>query len=143
METTVAVAGARPAADLRELQSSLLREPELRGRVHLTEHPPEPGHLGTVPYLVSVLLESGTTAVTALASAVIMWLRYRTSDVNCTITRSDGNTFTLTAKRVQESGMEAQHELIRDVSAKLATDGVDEAETDEAGTDDHDPKSAP
>lgn len=136
METTVAVAGARAAADLRELQSSLLKEPELRGRVHLAQRPPEPGHLGGVPELVSILLDSGTTAITVLASAVITWLRYRTSDVDCTITKPDGSTITLSAKRVQESGMEDQHELIRDVSAKLA--GAAETESE-----DHDPKSAP
>ncbi len=142
METTVAVAGDHAAEDLRELRSSLLREPELRGRVHLTERPPDPEHLGTVPDLISVLLQSGTAA-TVLTSAVVTWLRHRTSDVDCTITRSDGSTFTLSAKRVQESGMEAEHELIREVSAALANGGVDGPEAAETENEDRDPESAP
>lgn len=143
METTVAVAGARAAADLRELRSSLMQEPELRGRVHLTERPPEPDHLGADPGLMSVLLDFGPTAATVLTSAVVAWLRHRTSDVDCTITMPNGRTFTFSAKRVQESDMEAQHELIRDVSAKLADDGVDEPEADKTETGDRDPDSAP
>lgn len=123
METTVAVASSRAAEDLRQLQAWLLQEPELRGRVRLAERPPEPGHLGGAPELVSVLLGPGA-ATSALASALITWLRHRTSDVDCTITKSDGSTFHLSAKRVQESGMDAHHELIRDAAARLAKDGA-------------------
>lgn len=139
METTVAVASAHAAEDLRQLQGWLLQEPELRGRIHLAERPPEPGHLGTVPELVSVLLDSGPTAATVLTSAVVAWLRHRTSDVDCTITMPNGSTIALSAKRVQESGMQAQHELIRDVSAKLA----DKTELAEAEVEGRDPDSAP
>ena len=131
MKTTVALAGTHPAADLRELQSSLLQEPELRGCVHLAVRPPERDHLGGVSDVMSVVLDSGPTAVTVLVSAVITWLRYRTSDVNCTITKPDGSTITLSAKRVQQSGMEDQHELIRDVSARLSDGSNPEAEGDE------------
>lgn len=133
MKTTVALAGTHPAADLRELQSSLLQEPELRGRVHLAERPPERGHLGGVSDVMSVLLGAGPTTVTVLVSAVITWLRYRTSDVNCTITKPDGSTITLSAKRVQQAGMEDQHELIRDVSERLSSGGTPEAEDNQEG----------
>lgn len=143
MQTTVAVASAHAAEDLRQLQGWLLQEPELRGCVRLAEHPPEPGHLGADPGLMSVLLDSGPAAATVLTSAVVAWLRHRTTDVDCTITMPNGRTLTFSAKRVQESDMQAQHELIRDVSAKLADDSVDEPEADKTEAGDGDPKSAP
>lgn len=121
METTVTLPDARSAEDLRELHSWLLQEPELRGCVHLAERPPEPGHLGTVPELVLALVQSGTTA-SVLTSAVFAWLRYRTSDVDCRIATSNGRSFEFSAKRVQASGLQAEHQLIREVSAALTDD---------------------
>ena len=37
-----------------------------------------------------------------LASAVVAWLRYRTSDLTCRITRPDGGAVEVLAKRVRD-----------------------------------------
>ena len=37
-----------------------------------------------------------------MASAVVAWLRYRTSDLTCRITRPDGGAVEVLAKRVRD-----------------------------------------
>jgi Effector Associated Constant Component 1 len=61
--------------------SWLAGEEEFRGRVWLVEAALEPGTLGGWPETVAALSQGGV--VTILASAVITWIRYRTSAVTC------------------------------------------------------------
>ena len=119
MDVTVSVAGRDAAAEeLRSLFTWLAEEEELRGRVRLVETAPEPGTLGGWPEVVVVVLSQGG-AVTVLASAVIAWIRHRTSAVTCTVTRPDGTSVELTATRVRRTDLAGVGELVAQVAAAL------------------------
>ena len=95
----------------------------LRGRVRLVKAAPEPGTLGGWPEAVVVSLGQGG-AVTVLASAVIAWIRHRTSTVTCTVTRPDGTSVQLAATRVRSADLARVRELVEQVAAALGdTDG--------------------
>jgi len=118
MDVTVSVAGRDAAVEeLRSLFTWLAGEEEFRGRVQLVETAPEPGTLGGWPEAVVALGEGG--AVTVLASAVIAWIRHRTSEVTCTMTRSDGTSVELTATRVRRTDLAGVGELVEQVAAAL------------------------
>ncbi|MGH3930399.1 MAG: effector-associated constant component EACC1 [Pseudonocardiaceae bacterium] len=104
--------------ELRSLFSWLAAEEEFRGRVRLTEAAPEPGTLGGWPEAVVVALSQGG-AVTVLASAVIVWIRHRTSAVTCTLTRPDGKSIELTATQVRGTDLAGVSELVKQVAAAL------------------------
>jgi hypothetical protein len=129
VDVAITLTGADAAENLRALRTWLVGEPELRGRVHLAERPPEPGQLGTVPELLSVTLGSGAT-VTGLTTSVIAWLRYRTSDVSCTVTKADGASITMSAQRVRNSDMAAQQELMREFASVLSGDATSATESE-------------
>ena len=118
MDATVAVTGAHAAEDLRQLRAWLAQEPELRGNIQLIERPPGRDHLGGTPEILSFALGGGTGA-SVLASAIVAWLRYRTSDVVCTVTKSNGSSVRVSAERVRDSGMAAQQRLVRELAATL------------------------
>lgn len=119
MDVTVGVAGRDATVEeLRSLSTWLAGEAEFRGRVRLVEAAPEPGTLGGWPQAVVVALGQGG-AVTVLASAVIAWIRHRTSDVTCTVTRPDGTSVELTATRVRSADLAGVGELVEQVAAAL------------------------
>jgi Effector Associated Constant Component 1 len=119
MDVTVSVAGRDAAVEeLRSLFTWLAGEEEFRGRVRLVETAPEPGTLGGWPEAVVVALGEGG-AVTVLASAVIAWIRHRTSEVTCTVTRPDGTSVELTATRVRSTDLAEVGELVEQVAAAL------------------------
>ena len=90
-----------PGADeLRSLQGWLGDVDEVRGRVDLAEGPPAPGSLGPAADGLLVALGPGG-AVTALATTLVAWIRQRRSEVTLKVTRSDGASFEVSAKRVQ------------------------------------------
>lgn len=94
---TVSVVGRDAAVEeLRSLFTWLAGDEEFRGRVRLVETAPEPGTLGGWPEAVVALVQGG--AVTVLASPVIAWMRHRTSEVTCIVTRPDGTSAEVTAK---------------------------------------------
>jgi hypothetical protein len=121
---TVSVAGRDAAVEeLRFLFTWLAGDEEFRGRVRLVEAAPEPGTLGGWPEAVVVSLGQGG-AVTVLASAVIAWIRHRTSTVTCTVTRPDGTSVQLAATRVRSVDLAGVRELVEQVAAALGdTDG--------------------
>jgi hypothetical protein len=120
MDVTVSVVGRDAVAveELRFLFTWLGEEEEFRGRVRLVEAAPEPGALGGWPEAVTVALGEGG-AVTVLASAVISWIRHRTSDVTCTMTRRDGTSVKLEATRVRGTDLAELGELVDQVVAAL------------------------
>jgi hypothetical protein len=132
MGVTVSVAGRDAAAEeLRSLFTWLAGEEEFRGRVRLVEAAPEPGTLGGWPEAVVVALSQGG-AVTVLASAVIAWIRHRTSEVTCTMTRPDGTSVELTATRVRRTDLAGVGELVEQVAAAL---GEGDTEVSREGID--------
>jgi hypothetical protein len=120
MDFSVSVAGTQAPDELRSLYSWLMDEPELRGRVRLVERPPEPGVLGSVPELLQIA--AGPGAAAALASAVIAWIRHRTTDVVYRFTRPDGTVIELSAARLRRADLPAQQQLLRDLAASPQTD---------------------
>jgi hypothetical protein len=134
MDVTVRVLGreALAVAELRSLCTWLGREDEFRGWVRLVEAAPEPGTLGGWPEAVAVALGEGG-AVTVLASAVMSWIRHRTSDVTCTMTRSDGTSVTLETTRIRGTDQAGFRELLEQTVAAL--DDGDTKRSRERGTD--------
>ena len=118
MDVTISVAGQDAVEELRSLFTWLAEEEEFRGRVRLVESALLPGTLGGWPEAVAVVLGQGG-AVTVLASAVIAWIRHRTSAVTCTVTRADGTSVQLTATRVRSTDLAGVGELIGQVAAAL------------------------
>jgi hypothetical protein len=119
MDVTVSVVGRDAGGEeLRSLFTWLAREEEFRGRVRLVEAAAEPGTLGGWPEAVVVALGQGG-AVTVLASAVIAWIRHRTSEVTCTVTRPNGTSVQLTATRIRSTDLAGVGELVKQVAAAL------------------------
>jgi hypothetical protein len=119
MDVTVSVVGRDAGGEeLRSLFTWLAGEDEFRGRVRLVETAAEPGTLGGWPEAVVVALGQGG-AVTVLASAVIAWVRHRTSEVTCTVSRRDGTSVQLTAARVRSTDLAGVGELVKQVTAAL------------------------
>ncbi|MGH3821684.1 MAG: effector-associated constant component EACC1 [Pseudonocardiaceae bacterium] len=115
---TISVAGRNAVEELRSLFTWLAGEEEFRGRVRLVESAPLPGTLGGWPEAVAVMLGQGG-AVTVLASAVIAWIRHRTSEVTCTLTRPDGTSVELTASRVRGTDLAGVGDLVKQVAAAV------------------------
>ncbi|MGA5824141.1 effector-associated constant component EACC1 [Kitasatospora sp. NPDC094028] len=99
MEVTILCTGEVGTDGAASLRQWMLTERELAGRVRLVHAPPEPGTLGTVATMLEVLGPGGVA--TAVASALIAWLRRRVGDVKVKATRSDGASITLTSTNVR------------------------------------------
>lgn len=111
-----------PGADeLRSLQGWLGDVDEVRGRVDLVEGPPIPGSLGPVADGLLVALGPGG-AVTALATALVAWIRQRRSEVTLKVTRSDGASFEVSAKRVRLLEGAELRALVNQLAAQLDPD---------------------
>lgn len=123
MDVTISVAGRNAIEERRSLFTWLAGEEEFRGRVRLVESALLPGTLVGWPEVVAVVLSQGG-AVTVLASAVIAWIRHRTSEVTCTMTRPDGTSVKLTATRVRATDLAGVGDLVEQVAAALA-DGTE------------------
>lgn len=120
MDLEISLTGDDAADDLRALRTWLAEEPELRGRVHLVERPPEPGHLGTVPTLIMVALGTGATT-SGVVTAVSTWLQHRAVEVACTVTRTaDGTGGTLSAGQLRAADLTARGRLASELSTTLA-----------------------
>ncbi|MFF3559729.1 hypothetical protein ACFYXS_06795 [Streptomyces sp. NPDC002574] len=117
----VVIVAGETAEDLRSLYAWLSAEQELRGRVRLEHTPPPPGALGSLPDTIVALLAPGVSS--ALAGSVVAWLRHRTSDVRCVLTRSDGTKFEVSARRVRHADLTEWHATVDSLARSLA--GVD------------------
>jgi hypothetical protein len=113
MEVIVSVSGEDSASEeLFSLRQWLADEEELRGRVRLLEGSPRPGRLGGLPEAVAILLGPGGAGA-VLATSLIAWIRQRTGDITLRVTRSDGSSLELEARRVRgltAAGVSAQVE---------------------------------
>jgi len=119
MDVTVSVVGRDATLEeLRSLFTWLAEVEEFRGRVRLVEGPPKSSTLGGWPEMVVVALGQGG-AVTVLASAVITWIRHRTSEVTCTVTRPGRTSIEVTANRVRSVDLAGVGELVKQVTAAL------------------------
>jgi Effector Associated Constant Component 1 len=97
-ELTITPGSETATDELYSLRAWLLEEEDLRGRIGLVESPPASGKLGALPEALTMALGPGGAATAA--SALIAWLRYRTSDVRLKLTRPDGSTLEVESRRV-------------------------------------------
>lgn len=124
MDAAVTVAGPDAFDQLRSLQEWLGDVDELRGRVGSRESAPERGTLGPVLDALAVALGPGGAA-TALATAVIAWLRSRRGEVRVKVTLPDDRSVELTARRIAGLDADALRQQVDQVAAML-DDGSDE-----------------
>ncbi|MFE5587624.1 hypothetical protein [Kitasatospora sp. NPDC056531] len=121
-------AGGQEADELRSLRTWLTDVDELRGRVTSVESPPVPGTLGPVLDALAVALGPGGAA-TALATAVISWIRQRRGEVTLKISRPDGASVEISGKRVQGLDDGTIRAVLADTIRILETaEGAGEAE---------------
>ncbi|WP_461006533.1 effector-associated constant component EACC1 [Streptomyces capparidis] len=113
--------GAGAADELRSLHGWLVAEEELRGRVRLVQSAPPPGALGSVPETLAVVLAPGGASA-VLASAVIAWMRHRTGEVVCKLTRPDGSSVEVSAQRVRGTDVAQVRELVSELAETLVDD---------------------
>jgi len=90
----------------------------LSGPVDLQQADPKPGEMGSLTDAVVVAAGSGG-AITAIAGALVSWLRHRTTDLTIKITRPDGSALEVDGKRVRGVDSEQLNVLIEDLAAQL------------------------
>ena len=111
------------AEGLRSLFTWLNEAPKLRGRVRMAAHA-DPGTLGSAPGWLEVLLQTGLPATASvLGSAIVVWLRQRTTDIKLTVKRPDGALFELSLKRA--SG-DAKVEELEAAAQKFLREGLEQ-----------------
>lgn len=120
-EVTVTIAGCGQADELRSLYQWLAAETELRGRVRWVEGPPRPGALGSVPEALTIVLAPGGVAA-VLASAAVAWVRHRAPEVTCKLTRPDGASAEVSARRVRGTDLAGVRAMVAELSATLDGD---------------------
>lgn len=127
MELTIRLSGtAAPSDELRSLQSYLLGEDELQGRVRATEVPAQEGALG--PVLEALQIVGGSAGV---ASVVVTWIKSRHGKFTATISRADGSKFVITHQRVRSASKAEMSELTEQVAKFI--EGHDAAAEHEDG----------
>lgn len=118
MKAVVAAGGSNAVDDLRSLREWLVDADELRGGVDAVESSPPVGTLGPVLDALVVALGPGA-AVTALATALVAWLRNQRSDVRVKVTTSGGTSLELDAKRVSNMDTEALRRQVVEIVSVL------------------------
>ncbi|MFF8691493.1 hypothetical protein ACF08W_04740 [Streptomyces sp. NPDC015144] len=121
MNVSVVITGAGVADELRPLHEWLTVEEELRGRVRLMQSPPPTGALGAIPEMLTIALAPGGVSA-VLASAVIAWMRHRTGEVACKLTRPDGTSVEVSAQRVRGTDVAEVRELVAELARTLEGD---------------------
>jgi hypothetical protein len=116
VDVTITTTG--DADDLRSLRAWLVQENELRGRVSLPAAPPREGTLGSVVEVLLAAVGSGG-AITVLIGGIVSWLRHRGQDVTLEITRPDGASIKLDAKRMRDVNVEELQSLAASYSGFL------------------------
>ena len=106
------------ADELRSLRRWMLDVRSLRGPVDLRPADAKPGEMGSLTDALVVAAGSGG-AITAIAGALVSWLRHRTTDLTVKITRPDGSALEVDGKRVRGVDSEQLNVLIEDLAAQL------------------------
>lgn len=101
VQVTVAVDGDDAGATLGALFDWLRREEVLRGHIRFRSAAVTPAAMGSLDEALLVVLSSGG-AVSVLARSLTEWVKHRTIDVRLTLTRPDGETIEVDARRIQD-----------------------------------------
>lgn len=131
MDAVVTAEGPDAGDQLWALRGWLADVEELRGRVSPREHPPWPGTLGPVLEALVVAVGPGGAA-TALAASVVAWLRNRHGEVRVKLTRPDGRSMELTAKRVAELDAAALERQVAQIAAMFGQDAGRDGRPDDS-----------
>ncbi len=99
---TLTGVGTSPGEQERDLGQWLDQWAQLRGRVRVVDARSQSGALSGA--VAAVLADLGPAACTAFASALIAWIRHRTSSVRVVVRRPDGARMELSAQRVRGLG---------------------------------------
>jgi hypothetical protein len=119
--STYAISGTGLSADeLRSLRRWMLDVRSLSGPVDLQHADPKPGEMGSLTDALVVAAGSGG-AITAIAGALVSWLRHRTTDLTIKNTRPDGSALEIDGKRVRGVDSDQLNALIDDLVAQLGT----------------------
>lgn len=102
---------------LQELKEWLSSQEQLRGRIHLIEHRRQSGALTET--IVSLAADLGPPGLAALGTALVTWLRHRTSDVRVAVRRQDGTRFEISTRRVRSMGQAEIKALVDQLSATV------------------------
>jgi hypothetical protein len=117
--STYAISGTGLSADeLRSLRRWMLDVRSLSGPADLQQADPKPGEMGSLTDALVVAAGSGG-AITAIAGALVSWLRHRTTDLTIKITRPDGSALEVDGKRVRGVDSEQLNVMIKDLAAQL------------------------
>ena len=109
--------------DFHSLRRWLLEVDELRGPVEPRQQDPGPGELGGVTDAVVVALGSGGAG--ALLSALVSWIRHRTTDLTIKIDHSNGTSVELTTQRLRGTDIsQLGAEIARLLDRLTATDAT-------------------
>ena len=118
-------AGGLP--ELGDLGKWLSGEDELRGRVTALRRPPVDGELGLVADVLQVALAPGGAAM-ALTTALITWIRHRSTKLSIKLTHADGSTTEIDVDKYREKAMTQLAEgivtAVANHHARAAADGV-------------------
>jgi len=114
VRVTMRIDGTQEAS----LAEFLRGQPGLRGRVQLVTDQQRPG--GVAQSLATVIAEVGPAAATALGTALVTWLRHRTSNTRVTVRRPDGSRFELNAQRVRGMGAPEVTQLVAQLADALS-----------------------
>jgi hypothetical protein len=101
MHVTVAVDGDDARASLESLFEWLRHEDALRGHIQLRPSTLTPGAMGPLNEALLVVLGSGGAA-SVLAHSLTEWVKQRTSDVQLTLTRPNGETISVDGRRIRD-----------------------------------------
>jgi hypothetical protein len=104
---------------IHHLQRWLSDEPELRTRA--ISRPPTAGEMGTAMDTLAVILAPGGAAV-VLVSALLSWLRSRTSNVRLEVRHGD-RKLSLTADRVRQLNGDDLTRVVDSAVRELDLDG--------------------
>jgi hypothetical protein len=90
----------------------------LSGPADLRQADPQPGEMGSLTDALVVAAGSGG-AITAIAGALVSWLRHRTTDLTIKITRPDGSALEVDGRRVRGVDSQQLNLMIEDLAAQL------------------------
>ncbi|MEV4627838.1 hypothetical protein AB0J90_16280 [Micromonospora sp. NPDC049523] len=93
-------------AELEDLWEWLRAEHALRGLVRLENGPVVPGTMGSgmeITIQIATVMSGAGALWAAVAQSVSLWLDRRRTDITITVTKPDGTTVQLSAKRAAEA----------------------------------------
>lgn len=119
---------------MRSLRAWLVGDDTLRGRVQLAAAAPEPGTLGGELETLAIALGPGGAA-TALAGALITWIRRQAGSIRVKVAGPDGAFVEVTASRARGLDAAQVQGLVTEVLDFLTEGTTDSGSTGGSGVE--------